>query len=72
MVLVEPVIHGLDINPESERATVNQRAVVLRSVGDGMKRVTHDADLRGIVMFRSLGFQLVPFKLHRFREQRPA
>ncbi|WP_240044194.1 hypothetical protein, partial [Aeromonas salmonicida] len=31
---------------------------------------THDADLRGMVVLRSLGFQLVPFKLHRFRKQR--
>ncbi|WP_431830227.1 hypothetical protein [Aeromonas salmonicida] len=37
-----------------------------------MKRFTHDADLRGMVVLRSLGFQLVPFKLHRFRKQRPA
>ncbi|MGY3956942.1 hypothetical protein, partial [Aeromonas salmonicida] len=29
-----------------------------------------DADLRGMVVLRSLGFQLVPFKLHRFRKQR--
>ncbi|QHE46096.1 hypothetical protein GO993_18720 [Aeromonas salmonicida subsp. salmonicida] len=36
-----------------------------------MKRFTHDADLRGMVVLRSLGFQLVPFKLHRFRKQRP-
>ncbi|MGY3953608.1 restriction endonuclease, partial [Aeromonas salmonicida] len=28
------------------------------------------ADLRGMVVLRSLGFQLVPFKLHRFRKQR--
>ncbi|MFQ1795912.1 hypothetical protein ACK37G_15395, partial [Aeromonas veronii] len=26
---------------------------------------------RGMVVIRSLGFQLVPFKLHRFRKQRP-
>ncbi|WP_162265390.1 hypothetical protein [Aeromonas salmonicida] len=37
-----------------------------------MKRFTHDEDLRGMVVLRSLGFQLVPFKLHRFRKQRPA
>ncbi|WP_431830287.1 hypothetical protein [Aeromonas salmonicida] len=37
-----------------------------------MKRFTHDADLRGMVVLRSLGFQLVPFKLHRFRKQRPS
>ncbi|WP_338390644.1 hypothetical protein [Aeromonas salmonicida] len=27
--------------------------------------------MRGMVVLRSLGFQLVPFKLHRFRKQRP-
>ncbi|WP_234924749.1 hypothetical protein, partial [Aeromonas veronii] len=42
----------------------------LRPIGDGVKRFTHDADLRGMVVIRSLGFQLVPFKLHRFRKQR--
>ncbi|ATD37668.1 hypothetical protein BHG40_06680 [Aeromonas salmonicida subsp. masoucida] len=26
--------------------------------------------MRGMVVLRSLGFQLVPFKLHRFRKQR--
>ncbi|WP_204790539.1 hypothetical protein, partial [Aeromonas salmonicida] len=49
---------------------VDQRPVVLRPIGDGVKRFTHDADLRGMVVLRSLGFQLVPFKLHRFRKQR--
>jgi hypothetical protein len=63
-------IHGLGINPESERATVDQRPVVLRPIGDGVKRFTHDADLREMVVIRTLGFQLVPFKLHRFRKQR--
>ncbi|MCX7129080.1 hypothetical protein, partial [Aeromonas sp.] len=48
------------------------RPVVLRPIGDGVKRFTHDADLRGMVVLRSLGFQLVPFKLHRFRKQRHA
>ncbi|WP_180975093.1 hypothetical protein [Aeromonas salmonicida] len=38
---------------------------------NAVKRFTHDADLRGMVVLRSLGFQLVPFKLHRFRKQRP-
>lgn len=73
MVVVEPVIHSLSINPESEKAVVDQSPVVLRPVGpvgDGVKRFTHDADLRGMVVIRSLGFQLVPFKLHRFRKQR--
>ncbi len=51
--------------------TVDQRPVVLRPIGDGVKRFTHDAVLRGMVVLRSLGFQLVPFKLHRFRKQRP-
>ncbi|MGL4351732.1 MAG: hypothetical protein ACRCT2_14440 [Plesiomonas shigelloides] len=36
-----------------------------------MKRFTHDADLRGMVVIRLLGFQLVPFKLYRFRKQCP-
>jgi hypothetical protein len=35
-----------------------------------VKRFTHDADLRGMVVIRTLGFQLVPFNLHRFRKQR--
>ncbi|WP_139696238.1 hypothetical protein [Aeromonas salmonicida] len=35
-----------------------------------MKRFTHDADFLLLVVLRSLGFQLVPFKLHRFRKQR--
>ncbi|MGL5037595.1 MAG: hypothetical protein ACRC6F_07655, partial [Aeromonas sp.] len=34
------------INPESERATVDQRLVVLRPVGDGMKRFAHDGYLK--------------------------
>ncbi|WP_206665200.1 hypothetical protein, partial [Aeromonas salmonicida] len=55
---------------QHERATVDQRPVVLRPIGDGVKRFTHDADLRGMVVLRSLGFQLIPFKLHRFRKQR--
>ena len=71
MVVVEPVVHGGGINPEGERATVNQRPVVLRPVGDGVKRCAHDADLKGMVVIRSPSPQLVPFKLHRFGQQRP-
>jgi hypothetical protein len=48
---VKPVIHGLGINPDSERAMV----VVLRPIGDGVKHFTHDADLRWMVVIRSLG-----------------
>ncbi|MFB2962877.1 hypothetical protein ACE1BM_24810, partial [Aeromonas jandaei] len=44
--------------------------VVLRPVGDGVKRRAHDADLKGMVVIRSPNFQLVPFKLHRFGQQR--
>lgn len=47
MVVVEPVVHGICINPEGERATVNQILVLLRPVGYGIKRLIHDADLRG-------------------------
>ena len=61
MVLVEPVIHGVYINPEGERATANQRLVVLMPVGDGVKRLAHDADLKGMVVIRSPRPQLVPF-----------
>ncbi|MBP4077979.1 hypothetical protein [Aeromonas sp. MrichA-1] len=67
---MEPVVHGGGINPEGERATVNQRPVVLRPVGDGVKRCAHDADLKGMVVIRSPRPQLVPFKLHRFGKQR--
>ncbi|MFB2908126.1 hypothetical protein ACE1BH_24990, partial [Aeromonas jandaei] len=35
------------------------------------KRRAHDADLKGMVVIRSPNFQLVPFKLHRFGQQRP-
>jgi len=70
MVVVEPVIHGASINPEGEGTTVNQRLVVLRPVGDGMKRRAHDADLKRMVVIRSPSPQLVPFKRHRFGKQR--
>jgi len=63
---------GGGISPEGERATRNQRVVVLRPVGDGMKRLAHDADLKGVVVIRSPPPQLVPFKLHRFGQQRPS
>ncbi|WP_218972935.1 hypothetical protein, partial [Aeromonas veronii] len=55
-----------------EGATVDQRLVVLRPVGDGVKRLAHDADLKGMVMIRSPRPQLVPFKPHRFGKQRRA
>jgi hypothetical protein len=42
----------------------------LRPVGDGVKRLAHDADLKGMVVIRSPLPQLVPFKLHRFGQQR--
>lgn len=70
MVVVEPVVHGLGINPEGEGTTVNQRLVVLRQVGDGVKRRAHDADLKEMVVIRSPSPQLVPLKLHRFGTQR--
>jgi len=50
--------------------TVNQRLVVFRPVGDGVKRCAHDADLKRMVVIRSPSPQLVPFKLHRFGKQR--
>ncbi len=59
------------MRPEGEKATVNQRLVVLRPVVDGVKRRAHDADLKVMVVIRSPRPQLVPFKLHRFGEQRP-
>ena len=70
MVVVEPVVHDLGINPEGERVTINQRLVVLRPISDGMKRRAHDADLKGMVVIRPPRPQLVPFKLHRFGQQR--
>ncbi|MDM5068776.1 hypothetical protein OB952_15565, partial [Aeromonas salmonicida] len=39
-------------------------------VGDGVKRRAHDADLKEMVVIRSPSPQLVPFKLHRFGQQR--
>lgn len=53
MVVVKPVVHGIGINPEGEFATVNQRPVVLRPIGDGGKRLAHDADLKERVVIRS-------------------
>jgi len=64
MVVVKLVAHCLGINPEGEGTTVNQRLVVLRPVGDGVKLRAHDADLKGIVVIRSPSPQLVPFKLY--------
>jgi len=40
-------------------------------VGDGVKRRAHDADLKEMVVIRSPRSPLVPFKLHRFGQQRP-
>ncbi len=71
MIMVEPVVHGGGIHPEGEKATVNQRPVVLKPVGDGVKRLANDVDLKGMVMIRSPPPQLVPFRLHRFEKQRP-
>jgi hypothetical protein len=48
------------INSEGERATVNQILVILRPVGDGVKRLAHDANLKGMVVIRSPSLQLVP------------
>ena len=39
---------------------VNQRFVVCRPVGDGVKRRAHDADLKRMVVIRSPSPQLVP------------
>ena len=41
-------------------------------VGDGVKRLAHDADLKRIVVIRSPRPQLVPFKRHQFGQQRQA
>ncbi|WP_234704187.1 hypothetical protein, partial [Aeromonas veronii] len=49
----------------------NQRLVILRPVGDGVKRRAHDADLKRMVVIRSPSSQLVLFKQHRFGQQRP-
>lgn len=70
MVVVKPVVHGCGINPEGKLTTVNQRLVVLRPVGVGVKRRAHDADLKRMEVIRSPSPQLVPFKLHRFGQQR--
>jgi hypothetical protein len=37
MVVVEPVVHGIRINPEAKRATVDERLVVY-----GVKRLAHE------------------------------
>lgn len=49
---------------------MDQRLVVLRPVDNGVKRLTHVADLEGMVMLRSPRPQLVPFKPHQFGKQR--
>lgn len=66
IVVVKPVVHGLGINPEGERTTVNQRLVVCRPVGDGVKRRAHDAELKRLVVIMSPSSGLVPFKLYLF------
>lgn len=48
---------------------VNQRLVVFRPVGYGVKRRAHDADLKRMVVIRAPSPQLVLFKLHRFGQQ---
>lgn len=53
VVLVKEVIHRVCINPEGVRTTANQRLVVLRPVGNGVKRLAHDADLKGMIVIRS-------------------
>ena len=57
MVVVELVVHDFGSNPEGERATVNQRLVALRPVSDGMKRLAHDADLKRMMVIRSLALK---------------
>ena len=44
MVLLKAVIHGVYITPEGQRARANQRLVVLRPVGNGVKRFAHNAN----------------------------
>jgi hypothetical protein len=53
MVVVEPVVHGVDINPEGKNTTVDQRVVVLNPVSDGLKQRAHDADLKERVAIRT-------------------
>ncbi|MNC34248.1 hypothetical protein D3C76_616670 [compost metagenome] len=47
MVVVEPVVHDIRINPEGKGATVDEKLVVLRPVGDGVKRLAHECWLEG-------------------------
>lgn len=70
MLVVKPVIHGIGIRSEGEGTTVNQRLVVLRSVSDEVQQLAHDANLKGMVVIRSPGCQLIPFKPHRFGKPR--
>ncbi|HHQ4530639.1 TPA: hypothetical protein ACSP1Y_004467, partial [Aeromonas hydrophila] len=70
LVMVEPFIHCLGINQEDEWATVAQRLVILRPVGDGMKSQAHDADLTWMTVISESCYQLVPFKPHRFEDLR--
>jgi hypothetical protein len=53
MVVVEPIVHGVDINPEGKSTTMDQRVVVLNPVSDGVKQRAHDADLKGRVVIRT-------------------
>jgi len=69
-VVAKPIAHGFGINPEGELATINQRFVVFRSVGDGVRRRTHNADLKRMVVIRTPNPQVVTFKLYRFGQQR--
>ena len=69
MVGVEPIVHCICINPKGEGATVDQKPDVLRPVGDGVKRLADDANMKGMVMIRSPLPQLIPFKPHRFGKQ---
>lgn len=51
MVVVEPVVHGIRINPEGKRATVDERLVVY-----GVKRLDHwNADLNDQIATSSFG-----------------
>lgn len=51
-------------------AALSPVTVMMKPVGDGVKRLAHNADLKGMVVIRSPRPQLVPFKLHRFGKQR--
>lgn len=42
MVVVELVVHGVGINLQGERATRNQKLVVLRAISDEVKRLANE------------------------------